>query len=159
MSVGEELFAAALPFGGVDWRAPSRASHPARNAGFASYDAVCRHDKDAWMALWSPAGWVEDPVGPSVFDPDGLGHHGPEGRSAFWDLTIANVDRFVFEIHDSFAAGNECSNVGVIHVTMGQHVMHCEGVFSYRVDEVGKMVSLRAMWEWDRAMATTTKLD
>lgn len=149
-----ELLSASLPHGGVDWRAPSRASHPARDAGFASYDAVCRHDKEAWLALWAEDGWVEDPVGVSPIDPTGQGHHGPEARSAFWDMTIATVDRFVFEIHDSFAAGNECSNVGTIHITIGDYVSHCEGVFSYRVDEAGRMVSLRAMWEWDRMLAT-----
>ena len=149
-----ELLSASLAHGGVDWRAPSRAPHPARDAGFASYDAVCRHDKDAWLALWSEDGWVEDPIGVSPIDPTGLGHHGPQARSDFWDTTIATVDRFVFEIHDSFAAGHECSNVGTIHLTMGSHTIHCEGVFTYRVDEAGLMVCLRAMWEWDRTMAT-----
>lgn len=152
--ISDALFSASLPHGGVDWRAPSREPHPARDAGFASYDAVCRHDKQAWLALWTTDGWVEDPVGKSAIDPTGLGHHGPEGRDRFWDLTIATVDRFVFEIHDSFAAGNECSNVGVIHITIGDYISHCEGVFTYRVDDAGKMISLRAMWEWDRMMAT-----
>src|SRR5438067_1213141 len=91
----------------VDWRAPSRAAHPARDAGFRSYDAVCRKDKHAWLDAFVEDGWIEDPVGPSVFDPEGKGHHGREGRSAFWDKTIANVEAFVFEIRDSFAAGNE----------------------------------------------------
>ena len=138
----------------VDWRAPSKASHPARDAGLRSYDAVCRKAKDEWLALFTDDGWIEDPVGPSVFDTQGLGHHGLDGRSAFWDLTIANVDKFVFEIHDSFAAGNECSNVGTIHITMGGHTIHCQGVFIYRVDDEGKLVSLRAIWEFDRTMAT-----
>jgi steroid delta-isomerase len=143
----------------VDWRAPSRASHPARDAGFASYDAVCRKDKAGWLALFAEDGWIGDPVGKSVFDPDGVGHHGADARSKFWDLTIANVDQFVFEIHDSFAAGNECANVGVIHTTMHGYRVSTEGVFKYRVDDDGKLVSLRAFWEWDRTMATATKLD
>src|SRR5581483_11967321 len=91
----------------IEWHAPSRASHPARDAALASYDAVSRKDKSRWLALFADDGWIEDPVGPSVFDPDGAGHHGPEARAQFWDLTIGPVERFVFEIKDSFAAGNE----------------------------------------------------
>ncbi|TAM84508.1 MAG: nuclear transport factor 2 family protein [Jatrophihabitans sp.] len=142
----------------VDWRAPSRAPHPARDAALRSYDAVCRKAKDAWLDLFAEDGWVEDPVGPSMFDPDGAGHHGRAARSSFWDTTIANVERFVFEITDSFAAGQECLNVGTIHSQLNGYRIATEGVFAYRVDGAGKLVSLRAFWEWDRAMATATRL-
>ena len=142
----------------VDWKAPSKAAHPARDAALRSYDAVCRKAKDEWLDLFTADGWIEDPVGPSVFDPDAKGHHGHDGRSAFWDKTIANVDRFVFEIVDSFAAGNECANVGTIHTTMNGYAMRAEGVFVYRVDDTGKLVSLRAVWEWDRAIATARQV-
>jgi steroid Delta-isomerase len=139
----------------VEWRAPSKAPHPARDAALRSYDAVCRKAKDEWLALFAEDGWIEDPVGPSVFDEQGAGHHGPAGRSAFWDLTIANVQRFVFEITDSFAAGDECANVGTIHTTLSNgYQVDTEGVFVYRVDGAGKLRSLRAIWEFDRAMAT-----
>lgn len=143
----------------VDWKAPTKAAHPARDAALRSYDAVCRKAKGEWLELFAAQGWIEDPVGPSVFDPDGNGHHGADGRSAFWDKTIANVDQFVFEITDSFAAGNECANVGTIHTTMNGYSVDTEGVFVYRVDDDGRLISLRAIWEWDRAMATARKLD
>jgi ketosteroid isomerase-like protein len=140
---------------GVDWRAPSRADHPARAAGLASYAAVCAKDKDAWLGVFADDGWIEDPVGRSPIDPDGAGHHGAQARSAFWDKTIATVDQFVFEIHDSFAAGLECTNVGVIHMRMANgYLIDCEGAFTYRVTEDGQLLSLRAMWEFERGMAT-----
>jgi ketosteroid isomerase-like protein len=140
---------------GVDWRAPSAVAHPARVAGLASYAAVCAKDKAAWLALFAEDGWIEDPVGKSPIDPDGVGHHGAAARDAFWDKTIATVDQFVFEIHDSFAAGNECTNVGVIHMRMANgFAIDCEGAFTYRVTDDGKLLSLRAMWEFDRGMAT-----
>jgi ketosteroid isomerase-like protein len=139
----------------VDWKAPSRESHPARDAGFRSYDAVCRKDKQAWIDNFAADGWIEDPVGPSMFDPEGNGHHGRDGLSAFWDKTIGIVETFVFEITDSFAAGNECANVGTIHTTLANGwQMHTDGVFIYRVDDTGKIVSLRAIWEFDRAAKT-----
>jgi steroid Delta-isomerase len=143
----------------VEWKAPSKESHPARDAALRSYDAVCRKAKDEWLALFAEDGWIEDPVGPSIFDEQGAGHHGHAGRSAFWDLTIANVERFVFEITDSFAAGNECANVGVIHTLLPNgYQVDTEGVFVYRVDDDGKLVSLRAIWEFQRAMHTAREV-
>ena len=66
----------------------------------------CRKAKDEWLDLFADDGWIEDPVGTvDRSTPTASGHHGREGRSAFWDKTIANVQTFVFEIHDSFAAG------------------------------------------------------
>lgn len=139
----------------VDWQAPSRAAHPARDAAFRSYDAVIRKDKDAWLANFAEDGWIEDPVGPSVFDPDGVGHHGAEARAHFWDITIGTISRFVFEIRDSFACANECVNVGVIHTTLANgYRASTEGVFHYTVDGAGKIRSLRAFWEVDRVIAS-----
>ena len=139
----------------VDWRAPSRARHPARDAAFRSYDAVIRKDKQAWLANFADDGWIEDPIGPSVFDPDGKGHHGAEGRAHFWDITIGTMGRFVLEIHDSFVSGNECANVGVIHTTTESGwTASTDGVFTYRVNDEGKIVSLRAFWEMDRVIAS-----
>jgi steroid delta-isomerase len=139
----------------LDWRAPSKAAHPARDAALRSYDAVIRQDKDAWLANFADDGWIEDPVGPSVFDPEGKGHHGAEGRARFWDITIGTMSRFVFEIHDSFVAGDECANVGTIHTTSHNGwTASTAGVFVYKVDAAGKIVSLRAYWEMDRVVAT-----
>ena len=144
----------------VDWRAPSRASHPARDAAFRSYEAVIAKDKDAWLANFADDGWIEDPIGPSVFDPDGHGHRGPEGRSRFWDITIGTMAKFVFEIHDSFVSGDECANVGVIHTTSANGwTASTAGVFTYKVDGEGKIVSLRAYWEMDRVRASAKSPD
>jgi steroid delta-isomerase len=139
----------------IEWNAPSKQSHPARDASLASYDAVSRKDKDAWLALFADDATIEDPVGPSMFDPEGNGHRGAEARSKFWDLTIGPVERFVFEIHDSLAAGNECANVARFHTTLSNgYTAYTDCVVIYRVDEAGKIESLRAIWEWDRAIAT-----
>lgn len=133
--------------------------HPARLASQRSVAAVGVKDKQAWLDLWAEDGWVEDPVGVSFIDPTGKGWHGPEGRSAFWDANIGTTDSIVFDLHDSFAAGNEVANVATITITVGGNtVTRCEGVFVYRVDDEGKLVSLRAFWETDRMMATLTQV-
>ncbi|MFI5613324.1 nuclear transport factor 2 family protein [Amycolatopsis sp. NPDC051903] len=128
---------------------------PARLAAFRSMTAVAGGDKDGWLALFAPDAVVEDPVGPSMFDEQGKGHHGHEGIGAFWDLTIANVERFEFVIRDSFAAGSECANVGTITTFLpGGYRVDTDGVFVYRVGEGGLITSMRAFWETERAMAT-----
>jgi ketosteroid isomerase-like protein len=121
-------------------------------------DAVSRGAKEEWLALFAEDGVVEDPVGVSMFDPTGDGHHGRDGIAAFWDMTIAHVERFSFDIRDSFAAGDEVANVGTITTFLpGGSVVDTEGVFVYRVNEDGLIVSMRAFWETDRAMATLRK--
>jgi steroid delta-isomerase len=138
----------------ITWSAPET-THPARTASRKSMDAVTRGAKDEWVALFAEDGVVEDPVGRSPFDREGKGHHGRAGIAAFWDLTIANVERFEFAIKDSFAAGDEVANVGTITTYLpGGSVVDTEGVFVYKVNADGLIVSMRAFWEMDRAMAT-----
>jgi steroid Delta-isomerase len=139
---------------GITWNAPD-AAHPARLASRRSAAAVARGDREGWLALFTADAVVEDPVGPSVFDPDGTGHHGHDGIGAFWDTAIAGVRRFHFTITDSFANGDECANVGTISSVLGDGTrVDTEGVFVYRVGEDGLIRSMRAFWELDRAMAT-----
>lgn len=128
--------------------------HPARAAARRSMDAVIKGDKEEWLALFAPDAVVEDPVGPSFFDPEGNGHHGREGISAFWDKAIAQAERFEFDIKDSFAAGDEVANVGTITAFLGGSRVDTEGVFVYRVGQDGLIRSMRAFWEMDRAVAT-----
>jgi steroid delta-isomerase len=129
--------------------------HPARAAAARSMDAVRRGAKDEWLALFADDAVVEDPVGPSIFDPSGAGHHGKAAISAFWDKAIALAERIEFDVVDSFAAGCEVANVGTISTFLPGGVrVDAEGVFVYRVDGAGLISSLRAFWETERAMAT-----
>lgn len=138
----------------ITWTAPE-ATHPARTASLRSMDAVSRGAKDEWLTLFAEDAVVEDPVGISMFDPTGGGHHGHAGIGAFWDMTIANVERFEFSIKDSFAAGSEVANVGTISAILpGGARVDTEGVFVYRVNDDGLILSMRAFWETERAMAT-----
>ncbi len=129
--------------------------HPARAASKRSMDAVTRGAKEEWLSLFAEDAVVEDPVGPSMFDPDGKGHHGKEAIAAFWDNAIAQAEGFEFQIADSFAAGSEVANVGTIVAFMpGGMRVDTEGVFVYRVGDDGLIKSLRAIWEMERAFAT-----
>jgi hypothetical protein len=67
------------------------------------------------------------------------------------------VQRFHFTIEDSFANGDSCANVGTITTVLADGTrVDTEGVFVYRVDEAGLITSMRAHWEFDRAMSTVT---
>ncbi|WP_109525175.1 MULTISPECIES: nuclear transport factor 2 family protein [Nocardia] len=133
--------------------------HPARVAGRASQAAVRAKDKAAWVALFAADGIVEDPVGPSGFDPEGKGHRGTEAIAAFWDLAIAKTDSIEFLFDDSFACGSEVAFTGTIRTRIGGHQIDAEGVFTYKVDDAGRIAALRAFWEIDRAMSTTKPVD
>jgi len=130
--------------------------HPARAAGKRSMRAAENKDKEAWLAVYADDAVVEDPVGPGPYDPEGKGQRGKAALSNFWDQAIA-PNTIKFDIRDSFACAQEVANVGTINLTFPNgSTAKCEGVFVYKVNDEGKVVSLRAFWEVDRLMKTVT---
>ena len=123
--------------------------HPARAAAQRSMAAVEAGDRAAWLALFAPDAVVEDPIGPSVVDPDGRGHRGAEAIAAFYDAVVG-PHRVRFAIERSYACGSEVANVGTITTTLpdGSRAV-VDGVYTYRVDADGRIVALRAYWEPD----------
>jgi steroid delta-isomerase len=131
----------------------SETEHPARAAGRASQAAVRAHRKDEWLALFADDARVEDPIGVSPYDPNGAGHYGKSAISAFWDMAIAPSD-IEFQLTDSFACGLETAFTGSITSIRRGRRVEVDGVFTYRVNEAGKIVALRAFWELTRARIT-----
>ena len=126
------------------------AEHPARKAAYISMDAVERGSKDDWLALFAENAVFEDPVGVSFLDPEGKGHRGKEEISAFWDKNIG-PSTVKFDIHHSYAAGNEVANTGNLTIrSEGDIVTTLEATIIYKVNEEGKLVSVRAFWEVDK---------
>ena len=95
-----------------------------------------------------------------MFDPEGKGHRGHEGIAAFWNLAIAPIGKFEFEISDSFAnpGSNTCANVGRIRTAFpdGSHTT-TDLVMVYVVDDDGRVASMKAYWEPERTMASFTR--
>lgn len=131
---------------------------PAHLAGNRSRAAVAARDKQAWLDVFADDGIVEDPIGPSHFDPEGKGHRGKEAISAFWDKAIAPTDKIEFDFATTYQCGDEEANVGTIVITAAGYQVTAEGVFTYRVDAEGKMAALRAYWEVDQATASARKI-
>ena len=124
-------------------------SHPARDMSIRSMTLVEASDREGWLGLWAEDGFIEDPIGPSMFDPEGKGWHGPEGIARFWD-DVSSKQPVNLMVRESYACGNECANVATITITFpdgGTAIV--EGVFTYRINDDGKLVALRAYWETD----------
>jgi steroid Delta-isomerase len=122
----------------------------ARDLGRASMAAVEAGDRRAWLELFADDAVVEDPVGPSPFDPDGRGHRGIEAIAAFYDTVIGVNESIRFSINQSFLCGDEAANVGVIRIQLpGGTAVEVDGIYVYRRSPEGKIASLRAFWEPD----------
>lgn len=139
----------------ITWNAPG-GDHPAQIMAQRSLDAVGRGAKEEWVnEIYAEDAVIEDPVGPSIFDPEGKGHRGRDAISAFWDMTIAPVQRFHFTIHDSFANGNTCASVARFETTLGDgSTAHTDIVTVHEIGADGRIVHMRAHWEMERTMAT-----
>jgi ketosteroid isomerase-like protein len=112
--------------------------------------AVASGNRQAWLNLFAEDAVVQDPVGPSPFDPEGTGHRGIAAIAAFYDSVIAPNESVRFTITQSFLCGDEAANVGVIRITLaGGTAVEVDGVYVYRRSSDDKIASLRAYWEPD----------
>jgi steroid Delta-isomerase len=126
----------------------------ARELGIRSRAAVHGRDRDGWLDLFAEDAVVQDPIGPSPFDPEGKGHRGRAAIAKFYDEVIAPSQAVDFEINESYLSGDgtEVADVGVIRTTIagGSHQAVVHVVMTYRTDGAGKLASLRAYWEFDQ---------
>jgi steroid Delta-isomerase len=131
------------------------ATTPAQKASFVSPQMVKERRRDDWLALFADDGVVQDPVGISPFDPTGQGHRGKEAIGRFYDNIItAGGGNFDFEIHASYPCGDECANVWVGRSTGADgKVSETPMVTIYKVDAAGKILSLRAFWDYSKLAA------
>ncbi len=120
----------------------------AQQAGAESLAAVRAKNKTAWLDLFADDALIQDPVGVSPLDPSGLGHRGKDAIGRFWDAVIA-PGQLETKIRESYPAGDECANVAtfVNHLPNGLKIA-TDLVVVYRVDARGRIVSLKAYWEY-----------
>jgi ketosteroid isomerase-like protein len=125
----------------------------ARDLARRSQAAATAKDRAGWLSVFAADAVVQDPIGPSPFDPDGNGHRGPEAIAAFYDRVIAPNDSITFEIEKSYLCGDEVADVGVIRIALpgGKQIAVVRGVYTYRANGAGQLAALRAFWEFDKA--------
>lgn len=125
---------------------------PAARAFARHVRAVQTRDREAFLANFAEDAVVEDPVGPSPLDPEGRGHRGHAAIGAFWDALIAPGE-VRFAIDRAIVCGDEIANIGTISNRLPDgRTLSAEGVFVYRVNAAGKLVSLKAYWDFEKAM-------
>ena len=130
------------------------AKTPAQKASFISPQLVKERKRDEWLALFADDAVVQDPVGPSPFDPAGLGHRGKAAIGRFYDNIIAAGGSFDYTMQASYPCGDECANVWVGRMTSADgRVSETPMVTIYKVDAAGKILSLRAFWDFSRLLA------
>jgi steroid delta-isomerase len=114
-------------------------SHPARDMSIRSVTAVEAGDREGWLALFAPDGFVEDPIGSSPLNPTGEPHRGHDAIGAFYDNVITQ-GRVEFD-----------ANFATITTTFPDGARAIVDVVStYRLDGDGRLASLRAYWEFER---------
>ena len=121
---------------------------PAMAASLASWRCVQSHDKQGWLDLMAPDIVIEDPIGQSYTNPDGLGIRGKDAVSAFYDSNIA-ANNLVVTCEESFPSSspNEVAHILVLRSRFDNGMSSAvRGVFCYRVDESGLITNLRGYW-------------
>ena len=120
-------------------------------ASHKSWDCVRAHDKDGWLALMADDVCMEDPIGVAPTNPDGKGIRGKEAISAFWDKNMAAATIGI-ETHRSYAAGSESAHLMTLTTSFENGVqMIVNGIFTYQVDDDGKLTALRGYWSLDES--------
>jgi len=124
---------------------------PALTASQASWRCVQTHDREGWLALMADDVVVEDPIGPSVTNPDGTGVRGKEAMAAFYDANIsANQLRITCEETFPSSSPDEIAHILVLRSRFeGGFTSTVRGVFTYRVDEAGLIANMRGYWNLD----------
>ncbi len=122
-----------------------------------SREFVANHDREGWLGMFAEDGIIEDPIGPSALDPEGTGHSTPEARATFYDNNIAHSD-IEYILHESYTSHLECANIVTLNVTIKAgdktYKQQVNGVFTYSVNEAGKLTALRGFWEFEEGIAT-----
>ncbi|MEP9416646.1 MULTISPECIES: nuclear transport factor 2 family protein [unclassified Gordonia (in: high G+C Gram-positive bacteria)] len=129
-----------------------RENHPAVVAGQRSREFVETRDKQAWVDNFAADATVEDPVGPSMFDAEGVGFTGHQRISEFWDLSIGTTEKIEFVFDEEIICGNEVAYIGKIVTHIAGHISEARGVFTYRAGDDGKLSALRAFWEVEKTI-------
>jgi len=121
--------------------------HPAMIAARGSWSAVARKAREEWLALMAEDVCIEDPIGVSPLDPIGKGHCGKQAVRAFWERTIA-PNQIRIEVARSFCAGQESAHLMTLTTSFPNGACAVvTGIFSYRVNDAGKLVALRGTWQ------------
>jgi steroid delta-isomerase len=125
--------------------------HLAMEAARNSWRCVMNHDKQGWLDLMAEDVCMEDPIGVALTNPTGKGIQGKAALAEFYDKNIG-PSTIVVEPEESFLSSspNEVAHVLTLHTTLSNGVKtHVRGIFTYCLDDQGKIANLRGYWTMD----------
>lgn len=122
-------------------------SNPALIASQNSWACVQAKDKEGWLALMADDICMEDPIGVAPTNPDGKGVQGKAAVGEFYDRNMA-ASTIRIETHESYTSeANEAAHVMTLNTTLPNGVVsRVRGIFTYRVNDEGKITNLRGFW-------------
>ena len=125
--------------------------HPALVASQASWRCVQAHDKQGWLDLMADDVHIEDPIGAAITNADGGGIRGKDAVAEFYDRNIAE-NNLSITCEQTFLASSdlEVAHVLSLRSEFANGVSSTvRGVFTYRVNDDGKLASMRGYWRID----------
>ena len=122
---------------------------PALAASQASWRCVQAGDKQGWLDLMTDDVLIEDPIGPSVTNPDGAGARGKEEVAAFFDRNIAE-NRLRITCEETFPSS---SPLEVAHILVLRAEFAAGGA-STGATRSGRRARTRTSWPRRRRAAT-----
>ena len=126
--------------------------HPAITAAQSSWRCVMARDREAWFDLLADDVTIEDPIGVGPTNPTGKGFRGKAEARKFWDTQIGATESIRIRAEKSFAAGNESAHVLTLTTKFPNGAsLTVHGIFTYTIDDAGKIVALRGYWSMDQA--------
>jgi steroid Delta-isomerase len=113
----------------------------------ASMQAAAVGDREGWLALYTEDAVLEDPVGPSPWDPEGKAHRGKQALAAFWDRAIGPNRDLKFKLRERYTGGKEVASVVTVSTALADGKRIEFGMVSiHRSNEQGLIQSVRAFW-------------
>jgi steroid delta-isomerase len=129
-------------------------NNPALVAARSSWRCVRGKDKQGWLDLMDEDIRIEDPIGVAPTNPTGEGIHGKQAVAGFWDTHIG-PSTILIEAHESFAVPGESAHVLTLTTTLSNGVTTIvHGIFTYRVNDAGRLASMRGYWTLDAMQFT-----
>jgi steroid Delta-isomerase len=113
----------------------------------ASMQAAVAGDRAAWLALYADDAVVMDPVGVSIWDPDGSGHSGKAALAAFWDKAIGPNRGLRFKLRERYTGASEAASVVTVSSVLPDGgTVEFGMVAIHRSNAQGLLQSLRTYW-------------
>jgi steroid delta-isomerase len=126
--------------------------HPAIIAAHHSWRCVQARAREQWLELMAEDVTIEDPIGIGPTNPTGKGFRGKREAEEFWDKNLAPTESIKITAHESFAAGSESAHILTLVTKFPNGVkMSVHGIFTYTVNDDGKIKALRGFWSMAEA--------